>query len=246
MKLLVDVGNTRIKWVVWGEPGVLERGDLIHKGLDPSVLGQRLWTDLTPPSQAMIANVAGPKMANALSLWIREAWAIPVQFAVSESSGFGLRSAYARPGDLGVDRWVAMIGAKALSNQHCCVVDCGTAVTIDALTVDGEHQGGVIFPGIRLMRLALYRDTQQIPPEDNGQPVFLGKGTRDCVWGGTVYAVAGAIDSIVRHMKGTLGTEASCFLTGGDGPVLLPYLQEEYRLEPDLIFHGLWGMAEDD
>ncbi len=246
MKLLVDIGNTRIKWVLWGEQGVLERGDLIHKDMDRRELGQRLWADLKPPSQAMIVNVTGPEIANALSLWIRDAWAIPAQFPVSESAGFGLCSAYAKPGDLGVDRWVAMLGAKALNAGHCCIVDCGTAVTIDALTMNGEHRGGVIFPGVHLMRLALYRDTQQIPQEDGGQPVFLGKGTRDCVWGGTVYAVAGAIDSIVNRMRITLGAEVCCFLTGGDGPVLLPYLQGNYRLEPDLIFHGLRVMAKDD
>ncbi len=246
MKLLVDVGNTRIKWVLWSKQGVMERGDLIHKDMDRSELGQRLWAELKPPSQAIIANVAGMEMAKALSLWIRNTWAISVRFPVSESTGFGLRNAYAKPSDLGVDRWVAMLGAKALSAGHCCVVDCGTAVTIDALTADGQHQGGVIFPGVRLMRLALYRDTQQIPPEDGGQPVFLGKGTRDCVWGGTVYAVTGAIDSIVSRMRVTLGAEACCFLTGGDGPVLLPYLQGNYRLEPDLIFHGLRVMAKDD
>ena len=244
--LLVDVGNTRIKWIIWSAQGVLDRGDLIYKDIAHETLAKRLWAHLQPPSQVLIANVAGPKMRDALAAWIKNAWSIQARFAVSEAAGYGIHNAYARPGDLGVDRWVAMIGAKALSDAHCCIVDCGTAVTIDALNADGSHQGGVIFPGVRLMRQALYRDTQQIPPEDSGQPVFLGKGTQDCVWGGTIYAVAGAIDGITRRMEETLGSVACCFLTGGDGPVLLPHLQRTYRLEPDLIFHGLRVQAEMD
>jgi len=243
MILLVDVGNTRIKWLLWQQGRTGPGGSLLHKGLAPAGLGERLWSGLERPSQVVIANVAGTEMAAALRSWIQQIWRLEPRFATTAASGFGVSNAYAVPAQMGVDRWVAMVGARARSGQSCCIVDCGTAVTVDALTADGMHLGGVIFPGVRLMREALYRDTRQIPAEDRGQATVFGQSTRDCVWGGTTYAVAAAIDGIAERMEERLPGEAQRLLTGGDADLLLPYLRGRYRLEPELIFQGLLVMA---
>jgi type III pantothenate kinase len=243
MILLVDVGNTRIKWRLWEQDRTGPGGSLLHKGLAPTGLGERLWSDLKRPSQVMIANVAGADMATALRDWTQQAWQLEPRFATTAASGYGVSNAYAIPAQMGVDRWVAMIGARARLSQSCCIVDCGTAVTVDALTAEGQHLGGVIFPGVRLMREALYRDTRQIPAEDQGQPTVFGQSTRDCVWGGTTYAVAAAIDGIAERMEEKLPGETQRLLTGGDADLLLPYLRGRYRLEPELIFQGLLVMA---
>jgi type III pantothenate kinase len=243
MILLVDVGNTRIKWLVWDKGQARQRGHRFHQNLTLATLGEQLWGGLERPSQVVIANVAGVEMAEALQAWMRQVWAVEVRFAVSAATGFGVRNAYKVPAQMGVDRWVAMIGARASSAQSCCIVDCGTAITVDALTAEGRHLGGVIFPGMRLMRESLYRDTRQIPAANDGQATVWGQSTRDCVWGGTTYAVAAAIDGITERMEEALPGAVRRLLTGGDAEVLLPYLRGSYRLEPDLIFHGLLVIA---
>lgn len=243
MILLVDVGNSRIKWMLWERGRALARGGLFHRGLDREELGRRLWGSLERPARVIVANVAGAEMAAALSAWAAEAWSVRAQFVVSEAEGFGIRNAYAAPERLGVDRWAAMIGARTLTSQACCIVDCGTAITIDALSATGVHLGGAIVPGIRLMREALYRDTRQIPADEVGQVTLFGRSTHDCVWGGTAYAVTAAIDRISERMEEAMGGSVCRLLTGGDVELLRPVLKNRYRWEPDLIFIGLLVVA---
>jgi type III pantothenate kinase len=240
--LLVDVGNTRLKWILHDGYEIQERGDLIHRGLSRSTLAERCWGTLTPPSLVLIANVAGPEMGATLASWIAQRWSVQARFAVCEAAGFGVKNAYDNPGRLGVDRWVALIGARASTDRPCCVIDCGTAITVDGLDADGTHLGGVIFPGTRLMRDALYRDTRQVPPETGAMALF-GKDTQDCVWGGTAHAAAGAIDRITRRMAASMGGEVDRLLTGGDAELLSTQLDGPYRLERDLIFEGLRVIA---
>lgn len=242
MILLADVGNSRIKWVILENGEFRLRGCSNHGETGWAELAARQWGGLPRPARALIVSVAGSDARAALTEWIAQTWAIEAEFAVSVAAGHGIRNSYAEPQRMGADRWVAMIAARALIRQTCYVVDCGTAVTIDALAADGRHLGGVIVPGMRLMREALYRDTQQIPPEA-GEPRLFGQSTRDCVWGGAAHAVAAAIDGITERMMavGGVGTRV---LTGGDAEAVLPCLLGRYRLEPDLIFHGLRVIAE--
>lgn len=242
MILLVDVGNSRIKWMIDERGQFQARGQARHGAENWAEAAARLWGSLERPARAIIVSVAGAEARAGLTHWIGQRWAIEAEFVVSTAVACGVRNAYAEPERLGADRWVAMIAARALTRQSCYVVDCGTAVTIDALAADGRHLGGVIVPGMRLMREALYRDTQQIPPEA-GEPRLFGQSTRDCVWGGAAHAVAAAIDGIIERMMavGEVGTRV---LTGGDAEAVLPRLLGRYRLEPDLIFHGLRVIAE--
>jgi type III pantothenate kinase len=240
--LLADVGNSRVKWGIWDGGGMRRRGQASHGEESWAELVERQWRDLPPPVRALIVSVAGAEARAALADWIRQAWAIETEFVVSTAAACGIRNAYAEPERMGADRWVAMIAARALIGARTCyVVDCGTAVTIDALAADGQHLGGVIVPGMRLMREALYRETRQIPPE-TGEPRLFGQSTRDCVWGGAMYAVASAIDGITERMIASHGPGAR-LLTGGGAEAVLPLLRGEYRLEPDLIFSGLRVIA---
>lgn len=240
MNLLVDIGNTRLKWLAIESGLVINRGHLLHQGIDPKLWGERLWSHLHRPQQIVIANVAGSEVAWALDSWCLQHWALRPHLIHAEAQRFGICNAYVIPETLGVDRWAAMIGSHHLVSTHCTVVDCGTAVTIDALRADGQHLGGVILPGLRLMHEALFRKTSQIAEQEMGDIVFLGRNTRDCIWGGSVYAIAATIDRITEHMAQQLGGEVRHLLTGGNSAALMPFLQrQDYRLEPDLIFAGL-------
>ena len=243
MILLADVGNTRIKWAVWDGSHYQRRGQAGHGAESWTELAERQWRGLPPPARALLVSVAGPEARSALTDWVAKTWNIEAQFVVSTMAACGVRNAYAEPERLGADRWVALIAARSLTGQTCYVVDCGTAVTIDALAADGQHLGGVIVPGMRLMREALYRETRQIPPE-TGEPRLFGQSTREGVWGGALYAVASAIDGVTARMIASHGPGAR-WLTGGDAEGVLPHLQADYRLEPDLIFTGLQVITEE-
>lgn len=243
MKLLVDIGNTRLKWILFDGDDIHQRDALVHHKSDPKQWGDRLWKQLPRPSQVVIANVTGAEVAAALSDWIQRQWDLETCFVSTESTNYGISNGYDSPQKLGVDRWVAMIGGRRLSQQNQIIVDCGTVVTIDALTRQGQHLGGVMLPGVRLMHAALYNNTQ-IPEQEIGNIVFLGKNTGDCIWGGTIYAITAAIDRVSQQMSEVLGDPVHCFLTGGNSTHLLPYLENSYQLEPDLIFSGLKTIAE--
>ena len=243
MILLADVGNSRIKWVSCERGEFQARGRAAHGEESWVELANRLWAGLPRPMRAVIVSVAGPEVGAALAAWIRQTWALESEFVTSTAAACGIHNSYAEPERMGADRWVAMIAARTLLGpQTCYVVDCGTAVTIDALAADGQHLGGVIVPGMRLMREALYRETRRIPPE-TGEARLFGQSTRDCVWGGALYAVASAIDGITERMMASHGPGVR-LLTGGGADVVLPCLQGQYRLEPDLIFSGLWAITQ--
>ncbi len=241
MILLVDVGNSRIKWRVWDGAACRQRGQAAHGAESGVEWADRQWRNWPRPQRVLMVSVAGSEIRTALADWIRQAWNLEAQFVTSTAAACGIRNAYAEPERLGADRWVAMIAAHALTGERCYVVDCGTAVTIDALAADGQHLGGVIVPGMRLMREALYRETRQIPLE-TGRPCLFGQSTRDGVWGGAAYAVASAIDGITERMIAQCGPGLR-LLTGGDAEVVLPLLRDPYQLEPELIFTGLQVMA---
>lgn len=241
MILLADVGNSRIKWAVWDGNGFRQRGQAGHGAESWMELAERQWRALPPPSRALMVSVAGPEAQSALTDWVAKTWGLAAQFVTSSAAACGVRNAYAQPERLGADRWVALIAARSLTRQRCYVVDCGTAVTIDALAADGQHLGGVIVPGMRLMREALYRETRQIPPE-TGEPRLFGQSTREGVWGGALYAVAATIDGITERMIASHGPGVR-WLTGGGAESVLLHLQAEYRLEPELIFTGLRVIA---
>ena len=246
MRLLVDVGNSRVKWQLVEESQVRQRGALQHEGRkDPVSWGEQLWSTLVRPNQVVIANVTGRDVDQALDAWITQRWALKAQFVVSEQRNYGITNGYDVPHKLGVDRWVAMIGARTITQHGCVVIDCGTAVTLDALTATGEHLGGVILPGVRLMHAALFRNTQLFE-EEPGEITVFGRSTRDCIWGGTVHTLAAAIDRMSDTMIGhELSTESTRrLLTGGNAESLMPYLQHAYQHQPDLIFEGLRLISE--
>lgn len=245
MILYVDIGNTRLKWLGEAAGQALVRGAFVHRDGDVMAQLQQAWSDLPLPARVLVVSVAGEAMASTLAQWVQRQWGLATEFVHSRASGFGVVNAYAEPARMGADRWVAMVAARGLTRGACCAIDCGTAVTVDVLSAQGRHEGGVIFPGLQLMRLALYRDTQRIPAEPaSAAPVaLLGHDTASCVASGVQHAVAGGIARVVESARARVGASLACFITGGDGPVLAAVLGDDYRLHPDLLFEGLRRIA---
>lgn len=250
MILLIDIGNNRIKWAALTR-GNLRPGGHTARPQDPggfAACAAQLWEGLKKPKGIVISNVAGPAYADAVAAWLLERWQAQARFVIAERAAFGVTNAYTVPERLGPDRWAALIAARHRCEESACIVDAGTAVTIDVLAADGSHQGGLIIPGLHMMRRALLEHTQDILPAtiapSHGDITLLARDTRDGVDGGTLYTLVAVIDRVVADVGVELGNKPSRLLTGGDAPALLPLLAGEYRHVPELVLEGLAIIAE--
>lgn len=248
--LLLDVGNSRIKW------GVLDRGDIHRTGhISQQRIrekGLQVLTTRIPRrvDEVFVSNVAGTSFATRLSGVVGMHCNCDVRFARSERSGWGVTSGYTQPRRLGVDRWVAMVGAWAEVQSTCLVVDAGTALTIDAIDADGRHLGGQIIAGVATMTEALVTATSEIPhvkPAPGRSASDLGmfaRNTAAAVREGAHAAVAGAIDRAIRALQSN-AYEPTVILTGGDASRILNALCDTAVHRPHLVLQGLAHMLED-
>ncbi|HEX7044105.1 MAG TPA: type III pantothenate kinase [Burkholderiales bacterium] len=244
MRLLVDLGNSRLKWAMSGagawQPAVLE---LRGAGLEEALT--EVWGGLPAPRTVVAVSVAAAAAAAALERWVRARWGIATHWVRAQAEQLGVVNHYREPAALGADRWVALIGARAeFPDSACCVVDCGTAVTIDALAAQGDFLGGVILPGLTLSRSALLQGTAGIRVHDGSEVSCLARTTADAVAAGTLYALAGAIERICAEFEQALGQSMKLVVTGGDADRVAALLTRPARRAPDLILRGLERIAE--
>lgn len=250
MILLLDAGNTRLKWACL-VGGVLQPGEALERGGDTGADVRALslaWAPLPPPERILAANVLGQAFAAALSASTVEAWSVAVETITPQREAFGVINGYAEPERLGADRWLALIAAHRYVGGAACVVDCGTAITIDALGGDGAHLGGLILPGLGLMRRALTAGTQGIRVEtgrpEQEVPLTSAADTRSALMAGTLCAAVAGIDRAVAGLRAPLGGDPVCLITGGDAGRLLPLLAGPYVHRPELVLEGLALIAE--
>ena len=247
MILLLDVGNSRVKW------GTLEDGALTHRGVtahDKDNLRSLVGNDLgenPAPDRIIVANVAGKKFSDAFDQSTEAAWGIKAEYVVPARSAFGVINAYHEPERLGVDRWAAMIAARHAYKGALCVVDCGTALTLDVLAANGQHLGGLIIPGLAMMQSSLLEQTTGISINMESLPgdtsAVLPADTHDAVHTGALYASIATIDRVTEDMMDALGTEMTGVISGGAVPQLLPLLKKNFIHEPDLVLKGLAVIA---
>lgn len=243
MILYLDVGNSRLKWAV----GRLD-GDWQASGdwpLDAPIDAEmaRSWSKLEPPQRVVASIVAPAPVGEAVRAWCRGAWGREPTVVRPAASAHGVVNGYADPGQLGVDRWVALVAARALAQGAACIVDCGTAVTVDALDGDGHFVAGAILPGLELSRRALLRGTSRVRPHDGGSPDLRARDTAQAVAAGVLVGLGGAVDRLIESMLVIVGGRATTFLTGGDAAVLAPELRHCVQPCPDLVLRGLRVIA---
>jgi len=241
MKLLVDSGNTRLKWA-WSEGNGLDCQPPITAGkaLTRADL-EKIWgRSKTRPEEVWIANVAGPAVAGLLLEWVRSHWAVPATLVTSYTQGYGVISPYAASGKLGVDRWLALVAVRHLYPLPVCIVDCGTALTVDVMAPGGEHKGGLICPGLGLMYHSLGNGTAEVNAEERGgdSSEVLGLDTVSAVRLGIYQAAAGLIERVVARMAGEL-PGLQLILTGGDACEIAMWLQTSPVVVPELVLQGL-------
>lgn len=239
MILAVDAGNSRTKWALFAADGVpLRRGAADNSDLAPFAEALRA---LPPPRQAVVACVAGEAVAGQLRAALA-GLACPVTWAAATPQACGVVNGYAVPGQLGVDRWAALLAARQLQRGPCIVVLAGTALTVDALSARGEFIGGLIVPGAQLMRAALAAGTAAVAPPP-GQYADFPRCTADAVHSGIVAALAAAVERQCRLLEERESVAPACLLSGGDAPLLGAALARPATLVEDMVLQGLYVMG---
>ena len=240
MKLLLDVGNTAVKWTLAEATRIGDVGHFVYRDGDFDALAADAWSAISVPDAIEVVNVAGLGMAAKITYFAKQAWQLTPEFARVSQAACGVTNAYTVPQDLGADRWVAMIAAFHTHTGAACIIDCGTAITLDLLASAGRHRGGLILPGVDLLSRALQDNTDGIQLRDNlSSSKLLGQGTRDGVIGGAQYLAAAAIDRIVNDMGEAAGESVTTLITGGDAERLLPLINVPVQQVPGLVLQGL-------
>jgi type III pantothenate kinase len=244
MTLVVDIGNTRLKWALANGPDLTGKGEACHLSGGVAQVLEESWSSLARPYRVLACNVAGPVIAEVLATWVARHWRCPVDFVVPKSVGWGVTNGYRNPTELGADRWAALVAAHRRFPPPVCIVDCGTAITIDVLAAGGQHLGGLILPGLALMRGSLSRRTDAIPEVVGGNLSLLARNTNDGVAAGTFYAVVALVDRVVADAQTALASKVTCLVCGGDARLFAPHFSGSATYEPDLVLLGTAIMVE--
>ncbi|MHA7817770.1 MAG: type III pantothenate kinase [Pseudohaliea sp.] len=237
--LQLDLGNSRLKWRLIDGGGDCGTDTVLGRGA--CAPGDEAW--LAQPAAVaavQVASVASDAAEAALAGRVRDCLGLEPWFARAAAQRGDLVNSYAEPARMGADRWLAMVAARARCKQRLCVVDAGSALTIDLVAADGRHEGGYIIPGTALMARALLADTGRVRFEaGRADSLAPGQSTAACVHRGISLAQAGALQLALS--EAAAGGEAPLLVvSGGGGEALLALLGlpgAEYR--QDLVFEGL-------
>jgi type III pantothenate kinase len=246
--LVVDIGNTRIKWAHFDAQGLGRRHAAVHSGWRCADYARRLFRQVRGLERVLVTSVAGSKVNRALAAAARRA-GVTAQFVSVPRRAGGVTVGYVEPWRLGVDRFVAAVGAHHLfKGVAVCVVGVGTAMTIDLVGADGRHRGGVIIPAPELMVDTLLRNTHGIRRRAQGGATgggrLFGRSTRAGVVQGSRYAAAALIDRAVHEAQLLLRRKPLVVLTGGEAPAVRPLVQSPCVGVPDLVLRGLTVLAQ--
>jgi len=229
--LLIDAGNTSLKWAV------VEAGQWRAQGRSDYADWTSLKGELTAVTDCLIASVTDPEREQQLAALLAGADIAPIW--LKSEAGFGdLKNTYLNPRQLGVDRWMGLIAARQRTRDPVLVVSVGTAMTVDALAAEGVFLGGVIVPGVILMRQALLQGTAQIA-DAAGEWQPFPRHTADAVQSGIVAALCGAIQQQHARLAEACQTTPICLLTGGDAEIVLPHLSVPAEWVPALVLEGI-------
>jgi len=244
--LLIDAGNSRIKWTVSSNSELYASRSFVFPKSFPSDEGSPLLKALGTVDQVMLASVADVARERLLIDHLQAALTVPLRVIKVQAQAFNISVCYQKPERLGVDRWAAMIAARSLCTGVICVFDCGTATTMDVVDVDEQHLGGLILPGQQLMSNSLIDGTAGIYADDSSiADGIYACDTFSAVMAGGLQATLGFIERMLREVPKTVGSAPTFFLCGGHADKLRTLLPNDIRYEPDLVLRGLNIIAMD-
>ncbi len=246
--LALDIGNTRLKWALYAAPhpgsALLAQGAEFLENIDKLSVGA--WHDLPEPRHILGCAVAADAIKRRIQEQM-ELWDATPQWVVASEAEAGLSNGYDHPTRLGADRWVAMVGAYHRMRAQgaprpMVVVMVGTAVTVEAIDAEGKFLGGLILPGHGIMLRALESGTAGLHVP-TGEVREFPTNTSDALTSGGTYAIAGAVERMVQHVRRHTRTEPVCYMTGGAGWKMAPHMSVPIELVDNLIFDGLLELA---
>ena len=249
--LLIDIGNTRIKWARFDGQRLGRQRAAVHSGWDGEDYARRVIGSGRRLDRILVASVAGARVNRSLALAARRARAPAPEFVVSQRRAAGVTSGYLEPWRWGVDRFVAAIGAYHLAKGRAvCVVGVGTAMTIDLVDAAGRHRGGAIIPAPTLMVDTLLKNTDGIRRRAQGGAgggnSLFGRSTRAALVQGSLYAAAALIDRAVGEARALVhGRSPLVVLTGGGAPSVQPLVRSACVSVPDLVLRGLAAISSE-
>jgi type III pantothenate kinase len=249
--IALDVGNTRLKWAMYDSPrtdaALLSQGAVFLENIDR--LADEDWKSLPAATRMLGCIVVGDALRRRVDEQL-ELWDLTPSWVVPSASEAGLHNGYDHPTRLGADRWVAMIGALARMKHQTTgqaarpmvVVMVGTAVTVEAIDAQGHFLGGFILPGHGIMLRALESGTAglRVP---TGEVCEFPTNTSDALTSGGTFAIAGAVERMLQHVRARCKAEPLCYMTGGAGWKMAPSMSVQFELVDSLIFDGLRQIA---
>lgn len=251
-RLLIDVGNTRIKWarLRGGRLGRMQAA--AHDGWRAADYRRALATALRGVAAIDVVSVAGERADRELARAIVAHCGLAPRFVAATRTAAGVTNGYREIWRLGIDRWVAAIGgwhAPARRGRPVCVVDVGTATTIDLVDARGRHRGGAIVPGPALMVSSLLRGTRGIQRRAAGAGAAVprtpfARSTRAALEAGAHHAVAALVDRAAAAAYRSTGRRPLLLLTGGAAPAVARHVASPHSVIPDLVLRGLAALAD--
>lgn len=236
MNLLIDIGNSRLKWACEHQGNITQQTALLHQQHNWQQMLLGAWQNLESPKKLVISSVARQDILQAVIALAKQLWSTcEIVIPKSRAEGFGVKNSYRYPEKLGVDRWLCLIAARHFYPQAAWIVDCGTAITVDFINENGVHSGGLIAPGLTLMKKSLLQNTAALSFSRQPYKVGLANITEPAIFSGTLYAAVGLIEQALK----TQAASAVLLLTGGDAEIISSQLSQPFMIEPDLVLKGL-------
>lgn len=235
MNVLIDIGNSRLKWGVENRQGMQFRGVIEYRREAMIDIMSSAWRDLNPPDAVAISSVASKQIVYQLLDLARSLWpGAKIIIASSSSTACGVTNAYKQPERLGIDRWLNLLALRHYYPGNACVIDCGTAITLDFLNEAGQHSGGLISPGLQLMKQSLTQGTSELPFSEVEPDLGLADHTEAAIYCGTLYSAVGLIERVLAEQN-----YPQVVMTGGDASLIARNLAVRSIFEPDFVLKGL-------
>ncbi len=243
MKLLLDLGNTRCKYALLDDSDQMEYGAKDY-GPFGKLYTVKSLCDKDNVKKVIICSVLSEKMNAEIIEVLVNKDGHDVYSLSAEKNSFGIQLAYENPITMGADRLAALVAAKNKYSGNSCVVDCGTAITIDALDADGVHKGGVIFPGAKVMQNGLLNSTNIESGYDDVKFNIFANTTEEAIYTGCVSAVGGGIEFVVNKMIEEYEKFNQIIFTGGGAEQMRQLLNLQIEIDKTLVLDGLGIVAK--
>lgn len=247
MLLEIDAGNSRIKWRIGSLPGqgaasseadIVARGTVNNADANSSVDDLLVQLEDFSVQRIVVSCVRSAAFRETLRQKLNERFSVAPEFALAQAAFGVVRNAYAHSERLGVDRWLALIAAYSAQQGACCVLDCGTTITLDVVAADGQHIGGYIVPGLQLLRAALEQRSSALQVAPVNAVPTPGNSTETAIANGVLSMALGFIRDQHKQLATTLPAPV-WYLTGGDAALLASYIQWPCKLQNELVLDGL-------